>query len=84
LRDLPFEVDWGKTAHARISATNVKGTCDYSEVGLGGTIEREPDAPINLREDPLPMTNAFQVSMLWEEGPIYYGANVIDFTLSFD
>lgn len=84
LKAEPFVVDWGKTAHARVSATNVKGTCGYSEVGLGGTIEKSPDAPINLRNEGYPFTNAFQVSKLWEEGPIFYGAPVIDFTLSWD
>jgi hypothetical protein len=58
LRAAPFEVDWGKTAHARVSATNIKGTSDYSEVGFGGTIEKAPDAPINLADNP-DLTNAF-------------------------
>jgi hypothetical protein len=83
LRAAPFEVDWGKIAHARISATNIKGTCAYSDVGFGGIIEKNPDAPINLANDP-PNTNAFAVAMTWEEGPIYYGALVIDFTISWD
>lgn len=59
LRDVSFELDWGKIAHARVSATNVKGTSDYSQVGSGGIIMKNPDAPINLSEVLLPETNAF-------------------------
>jgi hypothetical protein len=31
-----------------------------------------------------PQTNSFQVAMTWEQGPIFFGALVIDYTLSFD
>jgi hypothetical protein len=84
LKAEPFVVDWGKTAHARVSATNIKGTCDYSEVGFGGIIMKIPDAPVDLRNKGYKFTNAFDVYKLWQEGPVFYGAQVIDFTLSWD
>jgi len=65
LRAAPFLYDWGAIASAKISATNIKGSSEYSEVGYGGTIEKAPDAPINLMND-APQTNAFQVAMTWE------------------
>lgn len=48
LRAEPFLYEWGKTAYAKVSATNIKGSSEFSEVGFGGTIEKSPDAPINL------------------------------------
>jgi hypothetical protein len=45
---------------------------------------KEPSAPINLMETVLPATNAFQITWTWEEGIAYFGADVIDFTLSWD
>jgi len=44
----PYNLNWGATVYAKISATNVKGTSAYSSVGSGGIIAKAPDAPINL------------------------------------
>jgi hypothetical protein len=52
-------------AYARVSATNIKGTSNYSAVGFGGVIQKSPDAPVNLINVE-ELTNAVQITIKWE------------------
>jgi len=48
LRSNPFNIDWGSSIHAKVSATNNKGTSDFSPVGNGAVILTVTDPPVNL------------------------------------
>jgi len=56
-RAAPFLLDWGNIVYAKLSATNIKGTSAFSEIGFGGIIETTPDTPINLSNNIL-VTNS--------------------------
>ena len=48
LRSDPFTIDWGSSIHAKVRATNIKGSSDYSADGNGAIILTVTDAPVNL------------------------------------
>jgi len=48
----PFNLPWGSTIHAKVLATNVVGSSDYSEIGSGAVILTNPDAPTLLKNEP--------------------------------
>jgi hypothetical protein len=53
LKAAPFELPWGASVYAKLKANNIKGESLESDAGNGAIIKTQPDAPINLAEDPL-------------------------------
>lgn len=51
LRSAPYDLPWGSSIYAKVKATNIVGTTEYSEAGNGAQIIMEPDAPINLADN---------------------------------
>lgn len=51
LRSAPFNLDWGSSIYAKVSARNVNGYSIDSQSGNGAIIITTPDPPINLSED---------------------------------
>jgi hypothetical protein len=51
LRGAPFNLDWGASVFAKVSARNINGYSIDSVSGNGAVIITTPDAPINLQED---------------------------------
>lgn len=47
----PFNIVWGNSVWAKLSAINVYGESSMSSVGNGGIIITKPDAPLNILED---------------------------------
>lgn len=47
----PFNLDWGSSIYAKVSATNIMGESQTSSSGNGAVITRIPDPPINLMSD---------------------------------
>jgi len=47
----PYNLPWGSSIYAVVSATNIYGTSALSTPGNGAVILRIPDPPINLMED---------------------------------
>lgn len=64
LRDSPFNHDWGASIYAKVSATNIVGSSDESQVGNGALILTQPDAPINLSDD-TDITDHTQIGLTW-------------------
>ena len=82
LRSAPFSHAWGAQIVARLSATNVYGTSEYSPEGQGAVILTTPDVPLNL-EEVAASKSATQISVRWQEGAQDGGTAVIDYTLSY-
>jgi hypothetical protein len=82
LRSVPFSHTWGAQIIARLAATNVYGTSDYSAEGQGAVILTTPDVPLNLVEVAA-SKSATSISVSWQEGVQNGGTSVIDYTLSY-
>jgi hypothetical protein len=52
LTTTPFNLPWGASIYAKVSATNVIGTSTPSVAGNGAVMLTSPDAPINLANVP--------------------------------
>lgn len=83
LRSAPFLLNWGDEIYAIVAASNIKGLSNYSDEGAGATILTNPDAPLNLANDPL-NTSGTTIGLIWYEGPENGGTPVIDYTVSYD
>ena len=83
LRAAPFNLDWGVSVWAKVSATNVIGTTEFSSEGNGAIMLTSPDAPINLANVP-EITTGSQIGLVWEDGAIDGGADVIDYKITWD
>ena len=83
LRIYPFNLPWGASVFAKVSAINAYGTSLESALGNGATILTVPDAPINLVEV-ASLTKGTQVGLSWSEGEMNGGADVIDYRVWSD
>jgi len=45
----PFNLPWGSSIYAKVSAVNIMGSSVVSAAGNGATMMRVPDAPVSLR-----------------------------------
>jgi hypothetical protein len=64
-----------------VTATNVKGDSDVSDVGTGATIITVPDAPLNLSEDISGRTPT-SIGLTWQAPP-NGGSAIIDYRISY-
>ena len=78
----PFNLLWGDDVYATVTAVNVYGSSTVSLAGNGAKILREPDAPVNLANDPS-ITSGSQIGLTWAQGIENGGTPVIDFTISY-
>jgi len=62
LRSAPFNLPWGSSVFAKVSATNLYGTSDESLQGNGAVILTVPDAPLSVQDDPL-VTSGTQIAL---------------------
>jgi hypothetical protein len=76
----PFFLHWGVSVYATVTAVNVYGSSLESSVGNGARILREPDAPVNLANNPN-VTSGSQIGLTWAQGSENGGTPVTDFTL---
>lgn len=83
LRSAPFNLAWGASVYAKVTATNSAGTSIVSAVGNGALILTTPGAPINLSNQ-VTITSGSQVGLSWSPGLVTGGSPVIDYTLSYD
>jgi hypothetical protein len=79
----PYLLVQGDSVWAKVTATNSYGTSEESQVGNGDVVVLVPDSPLNLRDDE-PVTTAFVIGLLWEDGLNDGGKSVIDYTVSSD
>jgi hypothetical protein len=65
-----------------VVAVNIRGDSVDSLDGNGATIFTNPDAPLNLANDPL-VTSGNQIGLTWLEGVNNGGTPVIDYKISY-
>ena len=63
----PFNLPWGSSIYAKISATNVVGTSDFTNAGNGGIILTYPDPPQTLTNIAA-TTTASVIAFSWTAG----------------
>lgn len=83
LRVSPYNLAWGSSIYAIVSAQNIYGTSIDSEAGNDAVILTVPDAPINLANVEV-LTGATQIGMSWDEGFDNGGTSVIDYQIWTD
>jgi len=83
LNSSPFSLAWGSSIYAQIVAYNIYGNSATSDSGNGAIILTRPASPTNLIELVSART-ATSVGLQWTIGATNGGADVIDYTVSYD
>jgi hypothetical protein len=78
----PYDLPWGASVYAKVSAINIVGSSVYSVEGNGGIILTVPDAPLDLESNPA-INSATQIGIIWSEGTENGGSTVIDYSISY-
>jgi hypothetical protein len=76
----PFNIAWGGSIYAKVTAVNILGESISSLVGNGAIILTFPDEPINLANN-LEVTWGTTIGLTWDEGSSNGGTSVIDYTV---
>lgn len=77
----PFNLAWGDSVYAKVSAANEKGSSSQSSAGNGAIIITYPDAPLNLVEDASVRTY-YTLGLSWSEGVANGGTPVLDYRVN--
>lgn len=83
LRSAPFNLEWGQSVWAKITASNIIGTTPESVPGNGAIMLTSPDKPRELSNVP-EITTGSQIGLIWTDGLISGGAPVIDYLITWD
>lgn len=83
LMTIPYNLQYGDSVFAHISATNIIGTSGVSASGNGAVLLTVPYAPVNLANLPL-ITSGSKIGIIWQAGAMNGGAPVLDYTVSWD
>jgi len=78
----PYNLPWGSSVNAKVSATNIVGTSANSNSGNGAIFYTYPDAPVALFNNAA-TTSAYVVAMTWTAGAANSGTLFIDYRLSY-
>jgi hypothetical protein len=74
----PFNLPWGASIYAIVSATNVKGESENSDEGNGCVIITSPGTPTNLIEDTL-LRSKSTLGLQWTAPDTDGGSSVLDY-----
>lgn len=80
---IPYNLQYGDSVFAQITATNIIGTSGVSASGNGAVLLTAPYAPVNLANLPL-ITSGSKIGIIWQAGSLNGGAPVLDYTVSWD
>lgn len=83
LRVSPFNLPWGSSVYAKLSAINLYGTSQESAAGNGAQILTNPDAPVSLANDPA-VTLGTQIGLTWLDGTSNGGTIILDYKIWSD
>lgn len=67
----------------KLIAINYYGESLISEPGNDGLVKLDPDAPVNLDNNPL-VTDHTKIMFLWDEGASNGGIQVLDYFIYYD
>ncbi len=82
LRAASFQLPWGASIHAKITAINLYGLSEESPVGNGAYILTAPDRPVNLAEF-YASRSATTLGLVWTAGAANGGAPVLDYRITY-
>jgi len=83
LQQTPFDLPWGSSIYAKVSAVNIMGESQSSQGGNGAVILRVPDIPVNLQNQAA-FSNAYSISIQWSDGADSGGTPIIDYRVWYD
>lgn len=83
LRASPYNLNWGDSIYAKVSAINNYGQSLYSLEGNGAVILTNPDAPVSVVEDYSTKTES-TIGFTWSDGASNGGATIEGYRVSFD
>ena len=83
LRAGVFQLPWGSSVYAKVTAYNLYGYSTLSPEGNGAVILTYPDAPVSLAET-IALRTATSITFTWSLGAANGGTSVIDFRISYD
>lgn len=83
LNSAPFNIPWGSSVYAKVSAINDYGESNFSTEGNGGIIITKPDAPQNFVEN-ISSRTLNSIGFTWEQGASNGGELVDDFRIYYD
>lgn len=79
----PFNLVWGQSVFAVVTATNIVNSSDESLPGNGAVLVTYPNAPTSLANDPL-TTDATKIRVTWLAPVFNGGSPVLDYRVSCD
>ena len=82
LQSAPYNLVWGASIYAKVIATNLVGSSNYSYDGNGAMILTNPDAPLLLSCNSL-LTSKSRIAITWQAG-ISNGGAAVDYRVSWD
>ncbi len=83
LQQPPFNLPWGSSIYAKVTATNLVNPSTESNVGNGAIILTSPDAPLSLDNVPA-ITDATRIGLSWIIGAANGGTAVLDYRVNWD
>jgi hypothetical protein len=83
LRNTPFNITFGSSVWARVSATNIIGSTEFSPAGNGAILLTTPDSPVNLANVPS-ITTGSRIGLTWSDGAADGGAPILDYLITWD
>lgn len=78
----PYNLPWGSSIHARVSAINIVGSSITSASGNGAIILTNPNPPTSLA-NVASITSKSQIGLTWIPATFTGGTPVIDYQLTF-
>jgi hypothetical protein len=82
LLEAPFNLDWGSSIYAIVSASNSKGESVFSNEGNGAVILTNPDAPTDIQSDQAASTGN-TIALIWTQGATG-GAPITMYRIAYD
>jgi hypothetical protein len=74
----PYNLPWGSSIYAKVTAINIVGSSLASIAGNGAVILTSPDPPQSLDNDEV-VTNKDTIGFSWQDGNADGGTPVIDY-----
>lgn len=77
-----YQIQWGDSVYAKLTAFNIYGVSDLSDAGNGAVLMIAPEAPHSLSEN-FSVKSATSIGISWVKATEEGGSPVIDYTLMY-
>lgn len=79
----PFDLEKDDQVYVRVTASNLYGESEISNIGSGAVIVLVPDAPLTLNDVP-EVTLQDRIGLAWTDGVADGGTPIIDYQIWYD